>query len=313
MTARHAEFEHVALFHDGPEELSRMIVPGMRDGIDRGEAMFVCVGDSQWRHLARSLGDAAEAVTYMPAGERYSRPAAAMATLHGFVQDSIRAGAPAVWSVGGIQFGGGVDDRQWFRYEAAVNDVLQDLPLRAMCLYDTSSLTGGQLAAARSTHAHAHDGAAGRRPSVTYRSDPVLEDVTAAALDALVDDAGEPVLDIEVDTPGGVRTTLTSAFEEHASAVGLADLHLVATEMVTNGMRHGSPPVALQAWRSGDRLVLRVTDLGDGIDDPYPELRPPARRVGGCGLWIIGQLAELVAFERRDPGTAVTASLRLRP
>jgi anti-sigma regulatory factor (Ser/Thr protein kinase) len=313
MSTRHADFEHVALFHAGPEELSRMIAPSVRDGIGRGEAVFVCVGDSQWRHLSRSLGDAAEAVTYMPAGDRYSRPAAAMATLNGFVQDSIRAGAPAVWSVGAIQFGSAVDDRQWFRYEAAVNEVLQGLPLRAVCLYDTATLSDSQLAAARSTHAHVHDGSAGRRPSDAYRSQPVLDEVTAATLDALVDEAGAPVLDIEVDTPGGVRTTLTSAFEEHASVEGLADLHLVATEMVTNGLRHGRPPVALQAWRSDEHVVLRVTDRGEGIDDPYPELRPPTRRVGGCGLWIIGQLAELVAFEQRDPGTAITVALSLRP
>jgi anti-sigma regulatory factor (Ser/Thr protein kinase) len=290
--APHAGFEHAAVFHDGPADLARRLAPAMVDGVGRDEAVLVCLPEPEWSHLARELGAAREAVTYVPPDVRYERPGVAMALVEGFVSDALDAGARAAWSVGQVPLDGTPDDRRWHRYEAAVNEVLGTLPVRAWCAYDTTRVSPASLAAARRTH-------------------PAGNRVVAADLGPLPEPDGPPVVDLRPEDAAGVRRVLDAAFGDDVSRSRLEDVRLVATELVTNGLRHGAPPVALRAWWRGREIVLEVTDAGAGLADPYPDLRPNhATTAGGYGYWLIGQLGDRVDVDWAAGRTRVTVGLR---
>ena len=63
---------------------------------------------------------------------------------------------------------------------------------------------------------------------------------------------------------------------------------LLVSELTTNAIRHGSPPVRLSLRLDRDRLRVEVSDTCPQL----PELgRPGPDQVGGRGLQIVQQLA----------------------
>src|SRR3954454_7195723 len=90
---RHARFEHVALFHDGHDELMDLVTPCVTDALERGDAVLVCGSDRFRTHLEATFGDDASELDFVPEAVRYTKPAVAMRTLHAFARDRIDAGA----------------------------------------------------------------------------------------------------------------------------------------------------------------------------------------------------------------------------
>lgn len=70
------------------------------------------------------------------------------------------------------------------------------------------------------------------------------------------------------------------------------DLRLLVTELVTNGVRHGSErgPVTVGVKLSEDRVRVEVSDAGRGFSPP----RSPMPRADGSGGWGL-QLVDMVA------------------
>jgi anti-sigma regulatory factor (Ser/Thr protein kinase) len=92
------------------------------------------------------------------------------------------------------------------------------------------------------------------------------------------------------------------------------DLVLALDELLANAQEHGRPPVEVDAWSDG-RLIVEVTDHGEGFDQPRiwrnhpPE--PSGRR--GRGLWIVRQLVDGVAIASGPMGTRVRVELTVDP
>lgn len=308
--AQHADaFEHVAVIHDGPAELAARVAPALRTAVSTGDSVLVCLDDLAWEHVSTRLGPAASSVTFTPASARYSRPSTAMAVIHRFVQDALETGANAVWSLGAISFDGSAADAEWHRYEAAVNDVFRGVPVKGICSYDTANVPGAVIDVALRTHAFVDEGA-GRRTSPAYTPEPFVGAGRATG-DSLLEGLGTPDQSLVIDQAAVARRALAAVYRSALPVSVLDDLLLSATELVTNGLRHGKPPVTLESWRtsSGD-IVVRVCDSGAGIPDPYPELRPPAVGLGGYGLWVVGQVCDEVFVDRIDDRTVITARLR---
>nr|WP_230417051.1 ATP-binding protein [Micromonospora tarapacensis] len=81
------------------------------------------------------------------------------------------------------------------------------------------------------------------------------------------------------------------------------DFVVAVSEVVTNGLRHGRPPVRFRLWAGTDRIVATVGDAGAGPDDPYAGLLPTAGgRPGGLGLWITHQSCNHVTHYRDADG-----------
>jgi anti-sigma regulatory factor (Ser/Thr protein kinase) len=283
---RHPDFEHVAVYHEGADDLAEQLVPEVARALADGSAVLICSPREVWRRIAARLGQASEAIEYVPDEIRYAHPNVALRILHDFARDRTRGGAPAAWSIGSIPFDGdAARNADWVRYERAVNEVLQHLPLRAVCTYDLASTPPELLDEARSTHSNC-DGtvASGRHAD----GEPATLPITLPAV--------EPFMRLHVHSSRSARHTVAEAYRELIGDDALGDLTLIVSELVSNALTHGAPPVTLSAWhRPADATsVIDVSDHGRGIDDPFVDLRPPRQRPGGAGMWIVGQLSERV-------------------
>ncbi|WP_138906870.1 ATP-binding protein [Streptomyces chryseus] len=97
---------------------------------------------------------------------------------------------------------------------------------------------------------------------------------------------------------------------------------LVVTELLSNAVRHGTPPWSVRMWlvseEDGRRYVrLEAADAGAGID--VEQLRAHWRRPcgsllsGGRGLFIVDTLASRWGDDRSGFGHMVWAELDVKP
>ena len=293
MTLLHERFEHVAIVHDGPDELAELLAPSVTEAIANDEAVLVCLDATSTARLRSALGDA-DGLTFLPAATRYSRPGAAMHALQTFLADALSDGVRAAWSIGTIPFDGTELDRRWVRYEQAVDEVLGHLPLRAVCTYDVNSVPATMIGTAHHCH-HAVRGN-GHTPSAGI-DHHVARQVTSS-----------PDLEIEVATTRAMRRQISDALSDALGSTRLDDVLLAATELATNSLLHGAPPVTVRLWNVGDGVLIDVVDHGGAIADPLADLRPlNGGSHGGYGLWLVGELADEITIDRRDDTNVVTA------
>lgn len=91
----------------------------------------------------------------------------------------------------------------------------------------------------------------------------------------------------------------------------IEDTLLVASELVTNAVRHGRPDVSLALGVRPDRVRIEVYDGGDDLP-VVPDGHPSVDRPSGRGLLIVAATAADWGVERTSerPGKCVWAELR---
>ena len=93
----------------------------------------------------------------------------------------------------------------------------------------------------------------------------------------------------------------------------LADAMLVATELVTNALRHSgcteTQLIHVQVRKACDRLLISVDDPGHSGKTVHRQPQPEIGS-GGLGLWLIDQIARRWGDERPN-GYRVWAELPL--
>ena len=300
-TDRHPDFEHVAVYHAGDDDLADRLAPEIARALAAGDAVLVCSSQGVWRRISARLGAASEAVEYVADDVRYGHPNVSMRLLHDFVRDRMRDGSGAAWSIGAIPYDGDeTRNADWMRYEQAVNDVLQHLPLRAVCTYDVTTTRPELLDEARCVHSNGDD-----------TDQPRSHGGSLGTVPPIVVPATEPLLRRHVHSCRSARHNVAEAYRELLGEDALGELTLIVSEIVSNALRHGAPPVIVSAWYDAatSTSVVDVSDHGHGIDDPFVDLRPPRRRPGGAGMWIVGQLSDRVTSQRVDGVHHVTVSL----
>lgn len=91
----------------------------------------------------------------------------------------------------------------------------------------------------------------------------------------------------------------------------LHDLELVVTELVTNAVLHGAPPITLHLWQEGDRHRVEVADTGDQM--PVTTLAG-SETMTGRGLGLVAGVAGRWGVEPRPGGGKVVwADLEAAP
>jgi anti-sigma regulatory factor (Ser/Thr protein kinase) len=301
--ARHPEFEHVAVVHDGPAELAELLAPSLRQAVERRHAVLVCAERAVWDELSPLLGSTGGRVQYVPGTTRYSTPVTAVAVLDEFVRTAHAEGAEAVWSVGSIPYGEH-DVDAWLRYEAAVCDVLAHLPVKGVCTYDRGALPARIVSTASDSHDAVLD-RSGRRAGGCSSHPAPPPPPAPPAVHRIIDTVVADIADI-----ADGRRVLVAGLRGHLDPVCIDELELVASELLTNAVRHGAPPVTFTVWHDpGTSLTtIRVGDRGPGIDDPYFDLRPPkGPAVGGYGLWTASRLSTQMTTARGADGSSVFA------
>jgi anti-sigma regulatory factor (Ser/Thr protein kinase) len=129
-------------------------------------------------------------------------------------------------------------------------------------------------------------------------------------------DAGAPRDTLEVvvspglEAPGAVRDEVTRWLTGHVGGRVLDDFLLVASELVTNSVRHGGggpeDVIRVRAQAATGRLCLEVEDDGRNGDVAWRSVDP--QRAGGFGLNVVDALAVRWGVNHGE-GTRVWAEL----
>jgi anti-sigma regulatory factor (Ser/Thr protein kinase) len=107
------------------------------------------------------------------------------------------------------------------------------------------------------------------------------------------------------------------AFQRLVDEESLQRVELVVSELVTNAVRHGSPPgstdIGLELVIADGLLRGVVSDNGPCFD--MPNTRPADGQLGGFGLLIVDDLSESLVIDRAATGNVVRFSIAidLRP
>jgi anti-sigma regulatory factor (Ser/Thr protein kinase) len=129
------------------------------------------------------------------------------------------------------------------------------------------------------------------------------------ALAALDHQAQRSVVPIEhsLRGPGQARRVVADC----ADRLGLAevgdDLVLLVSEMVTNAVRHGTPPVLLEVASDEDTVIVAV---GDGSAQPPLPRAADLDAEGGRGMALLDLLAARHGVRSDPPGKTVWAAVR---
>jgi anti-sigma regulatory factor (Ser/Thr protein kinase) len=120
------------------------------------------------------------------------------------------------------------------------------------------------------------------------------------------------VLDIDVasTSPGLARRAVREYSLRHqVDGATLDAALLIATELVTNAVRHGEEPITLCLQLLGDgALRVEVCDAGTMVE-PLAGLRSGELATTGRGLAIVSEYAKDWRVERRPHGKSVTADI----
>ena len=96
-------------------------------------------------------------------------------------------------------------------------------------------------------------------------------------------------------------------FDALVSSPVSGDLVLVASELATNGIKHGRPPTIVELRQDGQDFLLTVADHDLGSEPRIAGERPPGE--GGFGLQIARRLARDVGWYRTDTVKVIWAAL----
>ncbi|MGR6318336.1 sensor histidine kinase [Micromonospora soli] len=303
--AGHVGYFHEAILFDSDEHLLAVVVPFLLGGVEAGEPTVVGLGERNAELVRRAL-PVGSGVTFLPGGEVYARPTAAIRSYRKMLAAYVAGGARQIRIVGELPAAAlGSTWDWWARYESAINHAYDDFPLWSMCAYDTRTTPPRVLADVARTHPRVAGPDGQHLPSEVYREPthylteprPMLPDPVQRTT---------PLVELTDPTPAQARAAVHAADQGQLPGDDVEDLAVAVSEMVGNALRHGLGPTRMRLWSGPDRIVVTVHDRGPGPKDPYAGLLPAGDgAAGGLGLWITYQSCNHVALHRDADGFTV--------
>ena len=297
-------FEHEVLFYRDDEGFLAGLLPFVRDGLERDEAVIVAEPRPRMELLRDALGDDAVAVSFLDMAEIGANPAriigvwAAALEKHTAAGQQIRGiGEPAFHGRRELEF------VECQLHEQLLNHAFDGGPAwRLLCPYDEVKLPRAVVRAALHTHP-IRSTVADRSPSENYARDGHV-----GAFAAQLPKPTDAVLR-GIYGPGDVPATRRTV-AQYARRVGLAEeqvevLELAASELATNSIRYGGGSGTLAMWLEPDAVVVEFSDSGHLADPLTGRISPPLDSVGGRGLYLVHQLCDLVQVRSSPHGTTV--------
>jgi anti-sigma regulatory factor (Ser/Thr protein kinase) len=304
MTIAQRGYDHAAIHYASDAELLAVVVPFLNAGLTAGEPTIVSLEPDR-AELVRAALPASAETHFLTTGDLYTRPAAAIKSYRDMMAGLVADGASGIRIVGEVP-GAAIDTSWdwWARYEAAVNHAYDEFPLRSMCAYDSRTTPPHVLEDVARTHPFLATTDGGRHTNADY-VDPLSFLTGPRPMTPSPIQRTAPLLELTDPHPSAARRAVLDADKTGLPAAEIENLVLAVSEIVTNALRHGRPPVHLRIWADTEHMVVTVHDAGHGPDDPFAGLLPADRHVGGRGLWITHQICTHVALHRDDTGFTV--------
>ena len=297
--AEHGGFVHAALTYGSDDELLAVAVPFLREGAAAGEPTLLGIGDRRQRLVLDELGELT-GITLLN-NDHYRDPFSALRSNQALLARSARRGAARIRMLADVP----CDPwRDWFRYEAAINELFSAFPVWGLCAYDARTTPDDVLADVERTHPYrAIAGGSNTRNQRYEHPAALLNDRARAEADPL--EALTPDLELVDPTAEEAGRAVSVLAEATMLDRDSADaLRLSVGQVVANAIDHGRPPVRLRAWAAPDRVVVTVRDAGAGPADAYVGLLPrdpDADLDNANGLYVVHvALSEVSLFSGTD-------------
>ena len=114
----------------------------------------------------------------------------------------------------------------------------------------------------------------------------------------------------EATSVRAARRAVADAIGDVLPASGLEGALIATSEVVTNAVEHGCPPIDLRVDRAEGRVRVEVRDTSP-LPPRRPGEAPPASDVRGRGLVIVERLADRWGIDERSDGKAVWFELEI--
>ncbi len=304
---------HQALLYGSEEEFLAGTVPFIRDGVDRDDPVRIVTTDRNKGWLQAALGADARYVAFAESSQWYRHPVRALAEVHRTVRSATRVGRRLrligePWWTGRTA----LQSTEWARYESLVNAALNWANAALVCPYDTRVVDPDVVAEVARTHPELVVNG-GARPSPSY-VDPVafcterdsspLPELPPPALCRRFDGVDQLVT---------LRALVTfCAIDAGAATQAVEQWVQAVNQVATNAIEHGGGSGVLRLWTGPRTILCEVSDTGVGLRDPLAGRLPSGRSTArGRGLWLAGQLCDVLEVRSDSAGTTVRLHLIL--
>ncbi|MFC6090413.1 anti-sigma factor RsbA family regulatory protein [Saccharothrix lopnurensis] len=295
----HEGYYHETAFYGGDADFQDLVVPFLDEGVSAGEPVLVACGAVNERLVRDRVADPS-GVRFLPGADQYARPTETVLEYRKLFAEY--AGVAQIRVVGDVPHPGtGAPWDWWSRYEAAVNDLFAEFPLWGLCPYDLRTTSADVLADVLRAHPRVA-GAGGHLVNPDYRETWTWP---RACPDPL--ETGHPLVDLLDPSPAEARHAVSAAcVATRLTRDELDDIVYAASEAVTNALTHGKPPARLRVWADGARVVVAVSDRGEGPTSPAAGLVPTERTTtAGLGLWLTHRTCREVSLGRDENGFTI--------
>ena len=300
---------HSTLLYDGARQYADEVGGVLRHALGQGHRGLVMAPARRVDELRSSLGRDADEVTFVEDTVAYAPQWNAYRVLIDFASAApgVRTCAVAEQTLLARTPAELVD---YQRLEAAINIVFADSDVDLLCPYDAGTLPAHLLDIARHTHDAMRGGGGEVSPNASY-DEPLamlvgLSAVAPAPRDSITIDCSSPA-----DVAGARRLVRSLGADLRLDPDVVADVALAVTEVLTNALLHGAPPVMLHVYEDGPTWVCHIQDGGHAPLDPLTGLVPPAEPSDhGYGLWLARQLCSAVDVGTDGSGTHVRLHTR---
>jgi anti-sigma regulatory factor (Ser/Thr protein kinase) len=296
-------FEHETFFYRSEPEFLDGVLPFVREGLARDEAVVVALPQPRLAQLRAALADDAGRVELLDMREVGANPARIIAVWEAAVQRHVVHGR-GLRGIGEPAHPGRrhAELAECQLHELLLNTAFDGGPAwRLMCPYDEAQLPKAVCAGAVASHPLRLT-ASGRTVNTDFSGDPLAS--FAAAL------AAPPRAVLRggfgrADVPTVRRTVSQFARSCGLDADQVEALALAVTELATNSVLHGGGTGTLAMWSEPGAAVLELSDSGHLADPLAGRLRPDVRQAGGRGVYLVNQLCDLVQLRSSPAGTQV--------
>ena len=297
-------FEHEVLFYRDDEDFLAGLLPFVREGLERDQAVTVAEPRPRLELLRDALGEDAAAVSFLDMAEIGANPARIIAVWAAALEEHTSAGRQ-MRGIGEPAFHGRrhLEFVECELHEQLLNQAFDGgPPWRLLCPYDEGKLPRAVVRAALNSHP-LRSTVADRSPSETYAPHGHVE-AFAAQLPKPTDAVLRGVSGAG-DVPATRRTVAQYARRCGLSEEQVEVLELVGSELATNSIRYGGGTGTLAMWLEPDAVVIEFSDAGHIADPLTGRISPPLDSVGGRGLYLVHQLCDLVQVRSSPQGTTV--------